>query len=53
MRVIVCTYFRAKVEETKIIQKLRERPSGVNIVGLALGEKVVPDIMTVSFRIIY
>ncbi|XP_043663788.1 telomere length and silencing protein 1 homolog [Vespula pensylvanica] len=37
---------REKVEETKIIQKLRERPSGVNIVGLALGEKVVPDIMT-------
>lgn len=37
---------REKVEEMKIIQKLRERPSGVNIVGLALGEKVVPDIMT-------
>lgn len=39
--------FREKVEEMKIIQKLRERPSGVNVVGLALGENVTSDIITV------
>lgn len=27
----------------KIIQKLRERPNGVNVVGLALGEKMTAD----------
>ncbi|KAJ8668525.1 hypothetical protein QAD02_010188 [Eretmocerus hayati] len=32
--------FRSKLEELKTIQKLRERPKGVNIVGLALGETV-------------
>ncbi|KOC63432.1 Uncharacterized protein C9orf78 [Habropoda laboriosa] len=37
---------REKVEEMKIIQKLRERPKGVNVVGLALGENVTPDVMT-------
>lgn len=39
--------FREKVEEMKIIQKLRERPKGVNVVGLALGENVTPDVMMV------
>lgn len=39
------TSVREKVEETKIIQKLRERPKGVNVVGLALGEKVTSDAM--------
>ncbi|KAF7988935.1 hypothetical protein HCN44_007245 [Aphidius gifuensis] len=34
---------RNKVEDMKIIQKLRERPNGVNVIGLALGEKVPPD----------
>ncbi|XP_012340992.1 telomere length and silencing protein 1 homolog isoform X3 [Apis florea] len=38
---------REKVEEMKIIQKLRERPKGVNVVGLALGENVTPDVMMV------
>jgi len=37
------TYFREKVEEMKIIQKLRERPAGVDVVGLALGENVASD----------
>ncbi|EZA54252.1 hypothetical protein DMN91_000037 [Ooceraea biroi] len=37
---------REKVEEMKIIQKLRERPSGVNVVGLALGENVTSDVIT-------
>ncbi|KAH0945132.1 hypothetical protein HN011_002210 [Eciton burchellii] len=37
---------REKVEEMKIIQKLRERPNGVNVVGLALGENVTSDIIT-------
>ncbi|KAG7189773.1 hypothetical protein KM043_017436 [Ampulex compressa] len=37
---------REKVEEMKIIQKLRERPNGINVVGLALGENVTSDAMT-------
>jgi len=41
-------FYREKVEEMKIIQKLRERPNGVNVVGLALGENVTSDIITVS-----
>lgn len=40
------TNVREKVEEMKIIQKLRERPNGVNVIGLALGEKVTPDNIT-------
>lgn len=32
----------------KTIQKLRERPKGINVVGLALGENVTPDVMTVN-----
>ncbi|KAK0082507.1 hypothetical protein PV325_010268 [Microctonus aethiopoides] len=39
---------RTKVEEMKIIQKLRERPNGVNIIGLALGEKVTSDVATTN-----
>ncbi|XP_046390443.1 telomere length and silencing protein 1 homolog isoform X1 [Ischnura elegans] len=31
---------RAKLEEMKSLQKLRRRPNGVSIVGLALGKKV-------------
>lgn len=38
-------YFREKVEEMKIVQKLRERPTGINVVGLALGENVASDVM--------
>lgn len=30
----------AKIEEMKIVQKLRRRPNGVSIVSLAIGEKV-------------
>ncbi|KYM86872.1 Uncharacterized protein C9orf78 [Atta colombica] len=37
---------REKVEEMKIIQKLRERPAGVDVVGLALGENVASDAIT-------
>ncbi|XP_011872183.1 PREDICTED: uncharacterized protein C9orf78 homolog isoform X2 [Vollenhovia emeryi] len=37
---------REKVEEMKIIRKLRERPAGVDVVGLALGESVASDVMT-------
>ncbi|XP_078041468.1 splicing factor C9orf78 isoform X2 [Augochlora pura] len=40
------TSVREKVEDLKIIQKLRERPKGVNVVGLALGENVTPDVIT-------
>ncbi|EEB11735.1 protein C9orf78, putative [Pediculus humanus corporis] len=31
---------RTKLEEMKMLQKLRARPNGVNIVGLALGRKI-------------
>jgi hypothetical protein len=44
-----CIFYREKVEEMKIIQKLRERPNGVNVVGLALGENVTSDIITVGY----
>ncbi|XP_018364635.1 PREDICTED: uncharacterized protein C9orf78 homolog [Trachymyrmex cornetzi] len=37
---------REKVEEMKIIQRLRERPAGVDVVGLALGENVASDAIT-------
>lgn len=33
----------------KIIQKLRERPAGVDVVGLALGESAGSDVITVGF----
>ncbi|KAH0535499.1 telomere length and silencing protein 1 homolog [Cotesia glomerata] len=33
----------SKIEETKIIQKLREKPKGVSVIGLALGQKVSGD----------
>lgn len=33
-------FCRSKLEEMKTIQKLRDRPNGVNIVSLALGEKL-------------
>lgn len=33
-------YILAKLEETKVIQKLRERPNGVSVVTLATGQKV-------------
>lgn len=33
----------------KIIQKLRERPAGVDVVGLALGESVASDAITVGY----
>ncbi|EFN80083.1 telomere length and silencing protein 1 homolog [Harpegnathos saltator] len=39
------TSLREKVEEMKIVQKLRERPTGINVVGLALGENVASDVI--------
>ncbi|KAK6629201.1 hypothetical protein RUM43_003018 [Polyplax serrata] len=33
----------SKLDEMKMIQKLRARPNGVNIIGLALGTKIAPD----------
>ena len=32
-------YILAKLEETKVLQKLRERPNGVSVVALATGQK--------------
>jgi len=37
---IIFNFFRSKLEEMKTMQKLRDRPNGVNIVSLALGEKL-------------
>lgn len=36
--------YRDRLEEMKTIQKLRQRPNGVNIAGLALGEKITADL---------
>lgn len=33
----------AKLEETRLAQKLRVKPNGVNIVGLAIGVKVTQE----------
>lgn len=32
-------YILSKLEETKVLQKLRERPNGVSVVALATGQK--------------
>lgn len=32
-------YILAKLEETKVLQKLRERPNGVSVIALATGQK--------------
>lgn len=40
---------RAKLDDTKEKQKLRNRPHGVNIMGLALGKKIsLEDAVTVK-----
>ncbi|XP_063984314.1 splicing factor C9orf78 homolog [Diachasmimorpha longicaudata] len=39
---------RNKVEEMKTIQKLRQRPNGVNITGLALGEQGTAEVTNSS-----
>lgn len=36
-------FCRQTLEEMKTIQKLRSRPNGVNIVGLALGRKITEE----------
>lgn len=36
-------FYRSKLDEMKTMQKLRDRPNGVNIVSLALGEKLSQD----------
>lgn len=53
---LICLFFiivSAKLEETKLKQKLREKPKGVNVIGLANGQKVTnEDVITkVSRRI--
>lgn len=35
----------------KIVQKLRQRPNGVNVAELALGEKLTNDVLTASSTI--
>lgn len=34
---------RAKLNETKLVQKLRVKPNGVNAVALAIGQKVTTE----------
>ncbi|XP_018574835.1 telomere length and silencing protein 1 homolog isoform X2 [Anoplophora glabripennis] len=41
----------SKLKEMKAIQKLRERPNGVSIVGLALGTKVTAEDEIVAFNV--
>lgn len=36
-------FYRSKLEETKLVQKLRVKPSGVNAVALAIGQKVTTE----------
>lgn len=41
-----------KLEEMKELQNLRKRPHGVNLVGLALGEKVTSEGEVVSVSLV-
>lgn len=47
-------YFRlinsAKLEETKLAQKLRVKPNGVNVIGLAIGAKVTTEDLLTKVR---
>ena len=40
---IVVGVFSAKLGEMKERQKLRKRPNGVNVIGLALGKKITVE----------
>lgn len=44
------SFYRSQLEELKTLQKLRERPRGVNIISLAHGQKVSDeeDMLVVS-----
>lgn len=41
---------RKKLEETKLAQKLRVKPHGVNAVALAIGQKVTPEDLLLKVR---
>lgn len=43
MQSVLIHCFSSKLNELKEIQKLRDRPNGVSIVGLALGTKVAVE----------
>lgn len=44
---IIVNSCRSKLEETKLKQKLREKPSGVNVIGLAIGKKItIEDVVS-------
>lgn len=49
---ILCLVYRKKLEETKLAQKLRVKPHGVNAVALAIGQKVTPEdlVLKVGYR---
>lgn len=38
----------SKLNEMKELQRLRERPNGISVVGLALGTKVAPEVEGVT-----
>lgn len=40
MKIFNHLFYRAKLVETKERQKLRNKPHGVNVLGLALGKKI-------------
>lgn len=46
------SFYRSQLEELKTLQKLRERPRGVNIISLAHGQKVSDeeDMLVVSSK---
>lgn len=46
-------FFRAKLEETKLVQKLRVKPNGVNAVALAIGQKVTTEDLVLKVWTIY
>jgi len=45
-------YCSAKLDEMKTLQKLRNRPHGVSIVSLALGQKVSNEVDEMAVCII-
>lgn len=46
-------FYRAKLEETKLVQKLRVKPNGVNAVALAIGQKVTTEDLVLKVCFLY
>lgn len=43
-------FYRAKLEEAKLAQKLRIKPNGVNAVELAIGQKVTTEELVLKVK---